>query len=110
VGKLVRDRIPDVIRASGRTPRVTTLGADDYYAALRHKLQEEVAELLAAEGNEVLEEAADILEVLTAIAAEHGETLDSIVDVARRKRAERGGFDMRLWLDGVGPAPERPRQ
>ena len=83
-----------------------TLGADDYYAALRQKLQEEVAELLAAEGNEVLEEAADILEVLTAIAAEYGETLNSIVDVARRKRAERGGFDMRLRLDGVGPAPD----
>jgi hypothetical protein len=27
-----------------------------------------------------------------------------VVDVARRKHAERGGFDVRLWLDGVDPA------
>jgi predicted house-cleaning noncanonical NTP pyrophosphatase (MazG superfamily) len=52
----------------------------------------------------VSEEAADILEVLTAIAAEQGATLDTIVEVARRKRAERGGFDMRLWLDRIDPA------
>ena len=70
------------------------------------KLREEVAELAAAQTSEaVLEEAADVLEVLTAIAAEHGATLDTIVDIARRKREERGGFDMRLWLDGVDPGP-----
>ena len=105
MGKLVRDKIPDIIRASGRTARVTTLPADAYRTALKEKLREEVAELTAADtADRVIEEAADVLEVLTAIVAVHGATLDSIVDVARRKRAERGGFDMRLWLDGVDPA------
>ena len=86
---------------------MTTLDAQrDYRAALLDKLHEEVAELAcgASDADAVIEEAADVLEVLTAIAAEHGATLDSIVDVARSKRAERGGFDMRLWLDGVDPA------
>ena len=100
--------IPDIIRASGRVPRVTSLDTKDYHAALRRKLDEEVAELCGAQGRDIFDEAGDILEILIAIVAEHGETLDSIVAVAHRKRAQRGGFKMRLWLDGVDAAPERP--
>jgi predicted house-cleaning noncanonical NTP pyrophosphatase (MazG superfamily) len=80
------------------------LTPDAYRAALRDKLREEVTELIAARtADAVIEEAADVVEVLTAIVAENGATLDSIIDVARRKRAERGGFDMRLSLNGVDP-------
>jgi predicted house-cleaning noncanonical NTP pyrophosphatase (MazG superfamily) len=105
VGKLVRDKIPDIIQASGRTPRVATLTTEAYRTALKEKLLEEAAELLAARSTHaVVEEAADVLEVLTAIAALEGATLDSIFDVARSKRAERGGFDTRLRLDGIDPA------
>ena len=104
MGKLVRDKIPELIRASGRTPRVATLSHDSYRRALIDKLREEVDELAAAHTAEaMLEEAADVLEVLAAIAAEQGSTLDTIGEVARRKREERGGFGMRLWLDSVDP-------
>ncbi len=104
MGKLVRDKIPDIIRASGRTPVVTTLDTDAYRTALTDKLHEEVAELIAAkDAHAVIEEAADIVEVLAAIAAGYGASIDGIVDVARRKRVKRGGFDMRLWLNGVDP-------
>ena len=106
MSKLVRDKIPDIIRASGRTPHVTTLAAGPYQAALHDKLHEEVDELSAAGTTDaVIEEAADIVEVLIAIAGERGATLDNILDAAQRKRTERGGFVMRLWLDGVGPYP-----
>ena len=105
MGKLVRDKIPEMIRASGRTPHVRTLSTAEYRTALLDKLREEVAELIAAATRDaVIEEAADVLEVLTAIAAGHGGTVDNIVGVARSKRDERGGFDMRLWLDGVDAA------
>ena len=106
MSKLIRDKIPDIIRASGRTPHVTTLAAGAHRTALHDKLREEVDELIAATATHALiEEAADVLEVITAIAAEHGVSLASIVDVAERKRAETGGFSMRLWLDGVDPFP-----
>ena len=106
MGKLVRDKIPDIIRASGRTPHVTTLAAGAYRTALHDKLREEVDELIAATATHALiDEAADVLEVLTAIAAEHGVTLAGIVDAAQHKRAETGGFGVRLWLDGVDPNP-----
>lgn len=110
MGKLVRDRIPDLIRASGRVAHVKTLSAGAYREALIEKLSEEVAELAAEQTSAgVLAEAADLLEVLVAIAVDHGATLDTIIGVARRKRVERGGFDMRIWLDDVDP-PESPHE
>ena len=109
MGKLVRDKIPDIIRATGRTPRVRILPAEEYRSTLHDKLHEEVAELLAtADSHAVVEEAADVIEVVAAIAAESGATLDSIVDVARRKRAQRGGFEMQIWLEGVDRGPTAP--
>jgi predicted house-cleaning noncanonical NTP pyrophosphatase (MazG superfamily) len=96
-------RSPISFEPPGRTPHATMLAADPYRAALSEKLREEVDELIAATATHALiEEAADVLEVLTAIAPEHGVSLTRIFDVAQRKRAETGGFDMRLWLVGAG--------
>lgn len=107
VGKLVRDRIPELIRESGRTPHVVTLSTSAYRSALLDKLHEEAAELSAAQTTEsVLEEAADVLEVIAAIAVEHGATLDTIGEAARTKREKRGGFAMRLWLEAIDPDPD----
>lgn len=49
VGKLVRDKIPDFIRAFGHTPHVTALTVDAYRIALHDKLEEEINELIAAD-------------------------------------------------------------
>ncbi|MCV7281685.1 nucleoside triphosphate pyrophosphohydrolase [Mycolicibacterium flavescens] len=107
MGKLVRDRIPELIRESGRTPHVVTLSPNAYRRALLDKLREEAMELSAVQTTEpMLEEAADVLEVLAAIAVEHGVTLDTIGEVARTKREKRGGFAMRLWLEAIDPGPE----
>lgn len=107
VGKLVRDGVPELIRKPGRTPHFVTLSVAAYRDALLDKLHEEAAELSAAKTVEsALEEAADVLEVLVAIAAEHGATLDTIGEIAQRKREERGGFGMRRWLEAIEPIPE----
>lgn len=60
----------------------------------------------AAATDALIEEAADVLEVVVAIVAERNVTFAGIVDAARHKRAETDGFGMRLWLDGVEPNPE----
>lgn len=98
MGKLVRDRIPEIIRATGREPVTRVLDEDEYSAALHAKLSEEAAELRAAVGAEVLEEAADVLEVLQAIAAQHGHSLQDVVNAASKKARDRGGFMDRIWL------------
>ncbi|MBH0776052.1 nucleoside triphosphate pyrophosphohydrolase [Nocardia sp. NEAU-351] len=100
MGKLVRDGIPGIIRASGGTPGVRVLDADEYEVALHEKMVEEVEELRAAcTREERLEEAADVLEVLTAVASYYGFTLEDVRDAAAVKAAERGAFAGRLWLE-----------
>jgi predicted house-cleaning noncanonical NTP pyrophosphatase (MazG superfamily) len=107
VGKLVRDKIPDLIIAAGQQPRARVLDDDSYAAALFDKLVEEAQELRAADPRERLEEAADVYEVLLAVAALLGVTLaDGATKAATKaatKRAERCAFTERIWLDGLEP-------
>jgi predicted house-cleaning noncanonical NTP pyrophosphatase (MazG superfamily) len=100
VGKLVRDGIPEVIRANGEEPVTRVLSEEEYAGAVLEKVLEEAAELHAATSDEErLAEAADVYEVLVAVAASCGSTIDEVVRRAAAKRAERGGFAGRVWLD-----------
>ena len=99
MGKLVRDRIPEIIRADGREPVTRVLTADEYATELHAKLAEEAGELLDAPADHRLEEMADVYEVLSAMAAHHGFTMDDVARTAADKRASRGGFADRLWLE-----------
>lgn len=99
MGKLVRDRIPEIILAEGRRPTTKTLGDAEYLAALLEKLSEEVGELRTASPDKRLEEAADVHEVLIALLALSGLTEDDLLSAAAAKRSNRGGFENRIWLD-----------
>lgn len=100
-GKLVRDRIPKLVAAEGRKPVVKKLSGDALKKALYDKLAEEHEELLAASStDEACEELADMLEVLIAIAAQNGCDEATLMEIAARKRAERGGFDEGLFYEG----------
>ncbi|MFC7643839.1 hypothetical protein ACFQX6_26015 [Streptosporangium lutulentum] len=115
MGKLVRDRIPDIIRERGGDPAVTVLGEVDYRRALLEKLFEESTELSEASATEVAEEIADVLEVLRAIADVHGHEWRDIEKIAEVKRAERGAFLERIHLDkgsreGASSRPGRSPQ
>jgi predicted RNase H-like nuclease/predicted house-cleaning noncanonical NTP pyrophosphatase (MazG superfamily) len=101
-GKLVRDRIPALIEASGRRPSVRRLERSERMPAMHAKLREEVAELLDAGPNEEIHEVADVLEVLRAICTEHGVAWESVEHVAAEKAAERGRFKSWWWLEGDG--------
>jgi len=93
--KLVRDRIPDIITERGDEPVIQILDAGAYRRELRRKLQEEVAEF--GESGEV-EELADVLEVVYALAAAEGVSKFQLEEKRERKRGERGGFDRRIFL------------
>ncbi|MFD0884759.1 phosphoribosyl-ATP pyrophosphohydrolase [Streptosporangium algeriense] len=100
-GKLVRDRIPEIIEADGLTAKVRVLDESELVSALIAKLGEEAEELRQADPGDRLGELADIHEVLTVLTEKLGFSDDQIGEAARRKRAERGGFSARLWLDEV---------
>ncbi|WP_416061430.1 nucleoside triphosphate pyrophosphohydrolase [Rhodococcus indonesiensis] len=100
MGKLVRDRIPEIIEAAGRVARIRVLDRDEYRRALLDKLVEEARELREAQNyDERLGELADVHEVFTAVLSACGITTDEVAAAAAGKRAERGGFDRRIWLD-----------
>lgn len=96
--KLVRDRIPEIIEASGRTCVAVTLPDDAYIRALDAKLNEELAEYQQSKS---LEELADLLEVMGAVVKARGYTWDDLTRVRKEKRAARGAFDQRIFLKEV---------
>ena len=93
--KLVRDRIPEIIRTAGKEAVIDVLPEKEILPGLGRKLQEEVGEYLEAENTE---EMADILEVLHGIAFHLGVSWDEVEAVRLRKREERGGFEKGIRL------------
>ena len=99
-GKLVRDRIPEIIESKGEVPVFRKLTDEEYEPALLNKLLEESQELaLAVSRQERLEEAADVYEVLAAIAAVNGFSFTEVEAAAEQKRVERGRFQNKIWLE-----------
>jgi predicted house-cleaning noncanonical NTP pyrophosphatase (MazG superfamily) len=87
--KLVRDRIPEIMRAAGVQPVIRYVRPDERFQWLCAKLYEEAGEL---ERTPSLDECADVLEVLCSIAATLGHSLEEVVRAAETKRAARGAF------------------
>lgn len=102
--KLVRDRIPEIIGAEGHQPVTRALDHTGYQAALRGKLVEEAREAESAPEGQLALELADVLEVLQALASAYGMSWEDVLSEAERKRAERGGFDRRIFLEYVDEA------
>ena len=96
--KLVRDRIPEIIEIDGKKPITHILDEATYLSELDRKLNEECAEYQESKS---LEELADMLEVMYAIAEARGYSVAELEAVRKEKAAERGGFRDRIYLDGV---------
>ena len=75
-GKLVRDLIPELIRKDGRDPQVRYLSGEALVTALRTKLCEEAQEAAeAGSRKQLVEELADVREVMFALMAAEGITV-----------------------------------
>ena len=99
--KLVRDNIPDIIKNNGEEPIVEVLDDDRYKEELEKKLVEESNEVLSSSGENRLEELADLLEVMDAMANLEGYTLEDILEAKDKKYQKRGGFAKKLYLSDV---------
>ncbi|HDX9591343.1 TPA: nucleoside triphosphate pyrophosphohydrolase [Bacillus pseudomycoides] len=86
--KLVRDRIPEIIEKTGKACTIRILSEEEYIDEICKKIQEELAEYVEAETPEhKLEELADLLELVNALAQYHGVTLEDVEKV-RKEKAE----------------------
>ena len=98
MGKLIRDRVPEIVRELGHHIEVRELGEDEYAAALREKLLEEAREARDAAGRAaLLEELADLAEVAFALAQYEGITEAEILQQRAAKNRSHGNFDGRLF-------------
>lgn len=111
MSKLIRDKIPAIIRGKGSTPITRIADRDEYREALFDKLTEEAGELRDADSEHAPEELADMLEVVLALADDHGVTRNELEEVRQAKHAERGGFCQRIiWVGNREPADREPGQ
>ena len=96
--KLVRDKIPKVIRESGKECSYRKLDPDEYPAHLCKKMREE---LLEFEETPNLEEAADIYEVFLAMLSHWKLSVSDVTATAQSKSRTRGGFFEGVFLESV---------
>lgn len=97
--KLVRDKIPQIIRDKNAVPIMHIADDLEYWEKLKAKLQEEVSEFL--EDTNIDEELADVLEVIYAILAFKGISFEALEQIRLKKKEERGGFKNKVILEAT---------
>ena len=96
--KLVRDRIPEIIEASGKSCVTEILSDKAYLRLVDAKLDEELAEY---HSDPNVEELADLLEVIYAAAMARGYTSEQLESVRAAKAEKRGAFANKILLKEV---------
>lgn len=96
--KLVRDRIPEIIEQSKKKTVTRILSNEEYITELDRKLNEECAEYQA---DKSIEELADMLEVMYAIAEARGWSVSELEAVRKEKSEKRGAFKEKIYLEYV---------
>ncbi len=95
--KLVRDRIPEIIRADGKNPVTHIITEDQEY--LEKLYEKDIEESEELRQNPSLEELVDKLEVLLAIGKVLGFSPEDIEQARLKKADERGAFNKRIFLE-----------
>lgn len=96
--KLIRDKIPKFIEASGDDYETRVMKKREFEKELKRKIVEESSELIKAKKANLLNEMADVLELLKSIASFYKIDFSQIDEKQVKKRKERGGFKKRLYL------------
>ena len=96
--KLVRDKIPEIIKSRGQDLVTHIANNDEYWQKLKEKLKEEVEEFLK-DSNE--EELADLLEIIYTIRDFKNIDRERLEDIRKEKAGERGSFKNKIILDDV---------
>ncbi|MBP0006170.1 MAG: nucleoside triphosphate pyrophosphohydrolase [Cyanobacteria bacterium SBC] len=97
--KLVRDRIPEIIRKAGKACAVERLDDVDYRRALREKLIEEAREVAEATNEaELVAELADLSEVIDTLMETYGIDRSIVFAKQEQRSLDRGRFRQRLKL------------
>jgi uncharacterized protein len=105
-GKLVRDRVPELLRRAGVEPVTHVADEPEFIDRLIDKLREETGELAAHPSPEEL---VDVVEVVRALGDALGLSDEAIERARWHKANESGGFSNRIVLDRTDTDVERVR-
>lgn len=105
--KLVRDKIPEIINTNNRKSQVKVLNLKEYKQALKQKLIEESQEVLRVEDGDLMEEIADVYEVIEGIISSHNLDKNKIAEIQENKAKLKGKFEKRLLLIGIENKKEK---
>jgi len=97
--KLVRDLIPQVIEAGGKTCSIRVLEQEEHLEEIKVKMQEEALEfLVAASPKDSVEELADILELVHTAIQMFDVSYEQLEHIRIQKKRQRGGFSKGIYL------------
>lgn len=96
--KLVRDRIPEIIESKGGSYKAKLLNTKEFRRFLRKKLAEEAKELVGARKNELVNELADVLQLIKSIAELESIPFKSIESKRKKKEKKVGAFKKQIFL------------
>jgi len=100
--KLVRDRIPEIIRSDGYLPVTRKLGVKEFKKALAEKLVEEAKEVTKAKSrDDLLKELSDVEEIIFEMVVLHKISCPEINKVRNKRKKARGAFKKRLFLKSI---------
>lgn len=99
--KLIRDKIPEIIEKAGKKVKTRVLDKEEYEKQLRKKLAEEAAELINAEDDKLLNELADVQELIDVILKFKSISKTKLAKFQKQKCKKRGGFKKKLFLEFV---------
>lgn len=94
--KLVRDKIPEIMKKNGADPVIKILDDEEYLDELNKKLLEELNEYLESSN---IEELADLEEVLLAILKNKNISQDEFNEIRLTKVKKRGSFNNKIFLE-----------
>jgi predicted house-cleaning noncanonical NTP pyrophosphatase (MazG superfamily) len=96
--KLIRDKIPEIIKSTGDDFETRILVKTEFEKELKKKLTEETKELEKAPKEKLVNELADVLELAKSISAYYKIPFSAVEKYQEEKRKKRGGFKKRLFL------------
>jgi predicted house-cleaning noncanonical NTP pyrophosphatase (MazG superfamily) len=100
--KLWRDGMAAQREQEGSVFHYKQLSESEYKKELGKKLMEEADEVLSASSREhLIEELADVLEVIDALCKAHGLEKEAVLAAQNAKRIKRGGFEGRKFVETV---------
>jgi len=96
--KLIRDKVPQKIERNHGTYETRILGTREFEKELKKKLLEEAKEIITAPKGGMINELADILELIKSVATHYKIPFKKVERFQQEKQNKLGAFKKRIFL------------